>query len=308
MIEGRDKFWSPWTKNDNTSFNNLAAGTYTFSVRALSEEDEVSKTISYTFEVDGPLWYNWWFFPLIGLLTASLIFWLFRRRLHVVKKRNQEEKAQLEMQNRLLELEQKANQLQMNPHFIFNALNSIQATVAKEDYQDARKEITEFATLMRSILSNSKERVISLEDELKLLNKYVGIEKKCRALGFSYEVKIDSKIDKEEAMIPPMVIQPFVENAIVHGLKGVKEGHLLINFKVLRENLLEVEVIDNGIGYEKSKINSVRKNHKSVAIEVTKERLEALVKKNDHPVLSIEQISDEGGTRVVLKMPVEYNF
>ncbi|GLR18573.1 sensor histidine kinase [Portibacter lacus] len=308
ILEGRDKDWSPWTKNDNPSFSNLSAGSYAFKVRAKSDDDAISAPISYTFVINGPIWKKWWFFPSIAIVIGLLVFALFRRRIRNIKKKNEEEKAQLELKNKLLELEQKANQLQMNPHFIFNALNSIQATVAKEDYKDARREITDFATLMRSILSNSKERVITLQDELQLLKKYIDIEKKCRTLDFEYEIDIQDKIDVAEALIPPMLIQPFVENAIVHGIQHSQAGKLQLNFKLLLEDIMEVRIIDNGIGYETSKKKSVRKKHKSIAIDVTKERLETLLPIKYHPVIKINQISKEGGTEVVIRIPVEYNF
>lgn len=309
ILEGRDKMWSPWNKNKNQNYNSLNAGSYDFKVKTKSVNGEQSEILQMPFTVKGPLWKEWWFVPgliIFGLLALGLIF---RNRIVRIKKKNAEEKAQLELKNRLLELEQKANQLQMNPHFIFNALNSIQSTVAKEDYKDARKEINDFAVLMRSILSNSKERVITLQDELNLLEKYIQIEKTCRALEFDYEIIVDDAIDKEELMIPPMLIQPFIENAIIHGLKKKQSGELLLKISLLNEYVLLCEVIDNGAGYDNTKKESREKKHKSVAIEVTKERLENLLKKEFFPVLKIEQIDKEqGGTKVQLKIPAEYNF
>ncbi len=309
ILEGEDKDWSPWTKSDNQSFNGLRAGSYTFKVRAKSSETAISEAISFPFIINGPFWKEWWFIP--SCIFAALLFFYigFRTRLRNIRKRNEEEKAQLELKNKLLELEQKANQLQMNPHFIFNALNSIQSTVAKEDYRDARKEINDFATLMRSILSNSKERVISLQDEINLLRKYIEIERTCRSLDFEFTFEVAAGIDPVEIMIPPMLIQPFVENAIIHGLKKKENGELQIKLNLLQEEVLKCEVIDNGIGYETSKSLKLRPGHKSVALDVTKERLENLVNKDHHPVVNIQQVDKEkGGTIASLKIPIEYNF
>ena len=309
LLEGRDKVWSPWTKSNNQSYNSLVPGMYAFKVRAKSFEENISEAITYSFEVRGPIWKQWWFIIAAVLGLISLLWLFFRSRLRIVKRRNTEEKAKLELKNRLLELEQKANQLQMNPHFIFNALNSIQSTVAKEDYKDARKEINDFALLMRSILSNSKERVITLQDEINLLEKYIQIEKTCRALDFSYQIEVDSKIDADELMIPPMLIQPFVENAIVHGLNKKIGGELLLKISLLNEYVLECLIIDNGTGFENTKKTNNHKKHKSVAIQVTRERLENMLDKKYLPAVNIRQIDAEiGGTEVILKIPVEYNF
>lgn len=308
ILEGQDKLWSPWTKNDNPIFNNLNAGNYTFKVRVRSDDESISDPISYDFTINGPLWKEWWFFPSLALALGLFAFMIFRNRIKAVRLKNEEEKAQLELKNRLLELEQKANQLQMNPHFIFNALNSIQATVAKEDYKDARKEISDFAILMRSILSNSKESVIALEDELQLLRKYIDIERKCRTLGFKYEINLPDELDIEEAQIPPMLIQPFIENAIIHGLSKKDGGKLSITFSLLEESVILVQIEDDGVGYENSKVSSVNKKHKSVAIEVTKERLETLLNKKHFPVLEIRQKGVEGGTLVNIKIPLTYEY
>jgi sensor histidine kinase YesM/ligand-binding sensor domain-containing protein len=308
ILEGRDQDWSTWSKNDNLSLNNLSPGKYTFKVKARSSEESVSDALSFSFIAKGPLWKERWFIAVLILLSGLLIYLVFRQRLNAIRKKNAEEKSQLELKNKLLELEQKANQLQMNPHFIFNALNSIQATVAKEDYQDARREISDFATLMRSILSNSKERVIALTDELHLLEKYVEIERKCRSLDFDYKVEIDPKIDQDEVLIPPMIIQPFIENAIIHGLAKKKHGQLIMTLNLVEEGLLQVTILDNGIGFDTSKAQNKGSKHKSIAVEVTKERLEAMLDKKQLPGVHIQQVSAEGGTVVQLKIPIEYNF
>ncbi len=310
ILEGQDNKWSPWSRNDNQSYNNLKPGNYIFKVRAISSGGGISETLNYTFAINSPFWMKWWFVPSIILLSISSIYMIFRFRIQKIKRKNDDERLKLELKNRLLELEQKANQLQMNPHFIFNALNSIQATVAKEDYHDARKEINDFAFLMRSILSNSKERVISLKDELSLLDKYIKIEKSCRSLNFDYEFQINQAINEEEVLIPPMLIQPFIENAIVHGLKKkINGGKLIIGLKLLDDKVLNCTIHDNGLGYETNQKLKTESGHKSVAISVTKERLENLLEKKYHPAVVINQIDEKlGGTIVALKIPIEYNF
>lgn len=309
-LEGQDESWSPWTRNNSQSYVNLLPGKYTLKVRARSGLGEETSEIEKTFTVKGPFYKNTWFIIGSSAFFLALFYIIFRTRLHVLKKRNEEEKAKLTLENRLLELEQKAHQLQMNPHFIFNALNSIQATVARENYEMARKEISDFATLMRSILSNSRAQMIPLSEEIKLLDKYIAIEKKCRDLDFEYHIMVDDEIDEEETMLPPMIIQPFVENAIVHGLKNIDyTGQLTIKLSPINDQSILCTIQDNGIGFDNTKKSKEDSNHKSVAISVTKERLENAFDKKAHPVLTIKQMDKEkGGTEVKIKIPVTFNY
>ena len=311
LLQGKDKFWSPWNENDNANYIDLGPGNYTFKVKARSDNEMESSAISFDFTIKGPFYNRWWFIALIGLLLSLIVLLIFKLRINQLRKKDEEEKARLELKNRLLELEQKANQLQMNPHFIFNALNSIQATVAKEDYGDARREISDFAILMRSILSNSKERMISLNDELKLLKKYISIEKKCRDLDFSFVLDVDKKLDQEEAMVPPMVIQPFVENAILHGVAHLQEGGLIQVHFALKNNTLACTISDNGIGRTKAKLikSQIEQQHKSMALEVTQERLDILNPNlNGQKSLAFLDLVDAGGeaagTKVVVRLPI----
>ena len=199
----------------------------------------------------------------------------------------------------------------MNPHFIFNALNSIQALISQKDNKAARYQLAKFSKLMRSILENSRSQTIPLEDEIQTLENYLTIECSSRGNTFDYEVIADDDIDIEEAMIPPMMLQPFVENAIIHGVAHLREnGKVTVHFK--KKNwTLECTISDNGIGRAKAKElkSQIDAQHKSAALEVTQERLDIL-NKNSNVGKSLEIIDlvnadgSAGGTKVVVRLPI----
>jgi two-component system, LytTR family, sensor histidine kinase LytS len=215
------------------------------------------------------------------------------------------------MKNHLLTLEQKALQLQMNPHFIFNVLTGIQSLVVNQKNEEARQQISNFAQLMRSILSNSRKPLISLKEEIETLEGYLQIEKQSQKADFDYAVHIAQNIDIEEIKLPPMLLQPFVENALIHGISRLEhKGKIGIAFD-LQGEILHCSITDNGIGREKSaelKRLSLKK-HQSAAIDITTERLKALTNTEGVEPLTISDILDAngkvGGTKVVVLIGVE---
>ncbi len=205
------------------------------------------------------------------------------------------------LENHLLSLEHKALQLQMNPHFIFNVLNGIKA-MSKTDIEKMNTTINKFALLLRGTLMNSRKETISLKEEIVTLTNYVEVEQLMRKKSFNFKINFDSTIDIEEVLIPMMLVQPFVENAIKHGfLNNDKKGKLEVNFSIINENL-HCEIKDNGLGFYHSKTT---KNHQSVALEVTKERIENIAGEN---TLKIEELKDINsvvlGTLVQFSIPL----
>ena len=143
--------------------------------------------------------------------------------LNQIKAKAKQDRERLEMEKHLLELEQKALQLQMNPHFIFNALNTIQSQISEKDHQTARYQLAKFSKLMRAILENSRTSKISLETEIDTLKSYLVLEQFSRGQTFDFDIQIDLEDEDYEIFIPSMLIQPFVENAIIHGVAHLKE-------------------------------------------------------------------------------------
>ncbi len=312
MLEGSDKDWTKKSPRNNQGYSSLAPGAYTFKIRSYNEDGFYNDPpLQMNFTILPPIWQRWWFILGSVLLLATIIGLFFKRRLNQIRKKANEQQERLEMENNLLQLEQKALQLQMNPHFIFNALNTVQSLFMSNEQGAARTLLSKFAKLMRSILENSRAAEIPLQKEIDLLDNYLAIEQFSRPGKFQYKLEIDPSIDTEEVNIPPMMIQPFVENSIIHGVNHLKsEGLITLIFKK-EENHLLCTVRDNGIGREasaKMKEQKARK-HKSVALEVTKERLGFLNQKNDAKSLIFRDLNnDDGsaaGTEVLIRLPLE---
>ncbi|MFO7615606.1 MAG: histidine kinase, partial [Bacteroidales bacterium] len=223
-------------------------------------------------------------------------------------------------------LQQKLFQLQMNPHFIFNSLSSIQHLIVEEDTERASICLAEFSNLVRSILYSSSNETIGLDTEIKTIESYLALQKMRYNDKFDYEIDIDPGLDPENLEIPVMLLQPFIENAIEHGIKHKKgKGRIEIRIKPSGEQsigrsdqtngrsgdrvILEVE--DDGVGREKAQelLHQRDKNHKSLATAITRERIAILNRKLKRKItLEIIDLKDElgeaKGTRVVFGVPV----
>jgi ligand-binding sensor domain-containing protein/two-component sensor histidine kinase len=313
-LEGADTSWSPLSVQNQVNYANLAPGTYKFMVQATTGENLFSSTLTAPFTILKPFWMYWPFQLLVLLLMTGLIAltaWLSVKRF---KKAEQARRAQLEVQNRLLQLEQKALQLQMNPHFIFNALNSIQSLISTQEFQTARQEINGFAKLMRSILTNSRQPFITLREEIDTLEQYLKIEQFCQQNAFTFSIRVSEALDPDAVSMPPMLLQPFVENAVIHGISHLQyPGKIELDFE-LHEDILTCMVSDNGVGREKAAFlrQSRKPGHQSTALAVTRERLEAMCGQKHFKPLEISDVLDPqgsiSGTRVVVKMPVELKY
>lgn len=296
--------WSPWTTENKVTFANLDFGDYTFTVQSRNSVWDKSDPIAFQFHIITPLHKQQWFkqsiYIALGILGLFII-WLFFRR---VKQRNKEERARLELENHLLSLEHKALQLQMNPHFIFNVLNGIKAMGA-DNHERMNETINKFARLLRDTLNNSRTQHITLSQEIITLKSYIDIEQIMTKKSFTYTIQTNLTIDPEEILIPPMLIQPFVENAIKHGiLANKKDGELTIVFSN-DDEFLYCEIADNGIGIHQSQQQKTNTSHQSMALTVTRERIESLSGKN---TLTIEDIGSTNkvktGTKVSFSIPL----
>ncbi len=211
---------------------------------------------------------------------------------------------------RRAELEQKALRSQMNPHFISNSLIAIQSFIYKKDPKEAGKYLANFAKLMRLILENSREEYVPLEKEIKTLEYYLELQALRFENKFDYSIDVDSKLDTETIAIPPMLAQPFIENALEHGiLHKNTDGMINVRFN-LEGDLVRLEVEDNGIGRQKAAElkQTDKKAHHSLATTITEERLAILNKKNSHKIkLQITDLKSPEdnvtGTRATFQIP-----
>ncbi|TAJ15092.1 histidine kinase [Marinilabiliaceae bacterium JC017] len=187
---------------------------------------------------------------------------------------------------RILHYQQRLLRTQMNPHFIFNALSAIQVFILENDMEKSVRFLSDFSKLMRQVLRSSNRDYISLKDELEVIKYYLDIQKLRFNVPFKYHIKVDESLDLDTVMVPPMLTQPFLENAIEHGFGNMDdEGQLLVSFmKEAEQETLLINVDDNGIGIEQSKSErSNSKKHESMALKITKERLEVLKKDARRP-------------------------
>ena len=219
------------------------------------------------------------------------------------------------MQREMVELEQKALRLQMNPHFIFNVMNSIQDYILKNDARSAQRYLTKFAKLVRSILDNSVEGEVMLEEELKANELYVELEQQRFEEKFAFVLDVAADVDSNSLLIPSMIIQPFLENAIKHGIRHLKgTGKLLL--KVTRDDdTVFILIEDNGIGRRAAaEINKMNANdHISYGSLITSRRVEAYNNAHNTSIqLVVTDLYDlygkPAGTRVELLIPVKYRM
>ncbi|MEL7533712.1 MAG: two-component regulator propeller domain-containing protein [Bacteroidota bacterium] len=312
-LEGEEENWSRLSANTSATYSNLEPGLYKFLVRACNPDGTCKEIQAVSFEILPPFWQRWWFILSAIALGITIIALSFRLRINQVRRKAAEERQILEMEKDLLRLEQKSLGLQMNPHFLFNALNSIQALIADNDAKTARYYLAKFAKLMRSVLDNSRNNLIPLQKEIQTLDLYLGIEQFSRDNAFNFTIEVMGDVDPEEVMIPPLLVQPFVENAIIHGVAHRTEtGQIDLQFK-RSGDYLECRITDDGIGREKAKtIRSQQSHtHKSTGLEVTQERLDILHRGEEGTLESSIQFVDlkhedgrAAGTQVIVRLPM----
>ena len=198
-----------------------------------------------------------------------------------------------------------ALQSQMNPHFLFNSLNSINNFVLKNDVEKASDYITKFSKLIRIILNSSSSQTVTLSEELKILKLYVKLEQMRIAGGFDYEVEVSDDIPMEGIMVPPLFLQPYIENAIWHGITK-KEGYRLIKLSITRnDNIIKFEIFDNGIGIDKAKENEhMSHKRKFFGAKATEDRIKILYQ-DRHVEVETKDVSDADKTGTVVTVSFE---
>lgn len=260
-----------WTATRNTllSYPSITPGNYQLEIQAQNEDGFWSPSLTYKFSIAQPFWSRWWFIGLALLLFGLVVYHLYRNRISKLQKDQNIEKQ-------IRALEKSALKAQMNPHFIFNVLNSINRTITQKNPEKASDLLTKFAKLIRSTLTNARSEKICLEDEIAYLDSYLYLECVRSNNSFSYKIHCDESIDQYEIEIPPMIIQPFVENAIKHGLKDIQNGVVSVDIS-MKDDILKVVVIDNGVGID----NLEHRKSNSFGMKITEERLK-LLSNNEH--------------------------
>lgn len=296
-------------KGNSISLDNLSADVYELKVFAVNNDGVLSiKPIVLKFEIQKPYWQSAWFIVLSFIIFSLIVFVIIRQVIKRIK-RKEEEKTRINKQ--LAEFQLTALQAQMNPHFIFNAINSIQTYILENEAQVAYDYLAKFSRLVRLVLNNAKEKSLTLEKELEVLNTYIELEQMRFENKFEFELILDDKLDTYTIQVPPMLLQPYIENAIWHGLmplKKLRKGKLKLEIKVA-DNLLQITIEDNGIGRERSIEIKKTKEHKSIGMELTQERMDVLSNMPEYRNAKIlvsdlhNENGEASGTRIEIFLP-----
>ena len=304
---GLDSTWKT-TKETFLEYPSLPSGNYAWQLTAINKFGVQSRPVSVHFTVTTPFWKTAWFYSL-GFLIFLLLTWLFLHwRIQGIRRR-QEEKEKLA--KKMAEMERMALQAQMNPHFIFNCLNSIQQYIFDQDIFAANKYITGFARLIRGTLQNSTHAYISLADETAYLSAYLSLEKLRFKDKMDYSITMDADVRKREKdiFLPPMLIQPYIENSMRHGLrhKTDGQGHIQVGISLVVD-ILVVIVDDNGVGREKAAQYKTNEHieYQSKGMSLTADRIRLINSVYGNNIkIEVTDLKDNNGdptgTRVILQ-------
>ncbi|MEM6687654.1 MAG: histidine kinase, partial [Bacteroidota bacterium] len=315
-LVGFNENWIPVDDGiDFVKYNSLPVGNYTFQVKAVSKSlAGTSEVKSIVIAIESPFWKQIWF--VLGNILAVLLLVIIYYR-NVLKKRDHEKNEalkKLEQERELVFLKLENLRSQMNPHFIFNALNSIQEYIILNKKNLASDYLGKFADLIRTYLNHSSKGAISLQDEIDCLEMYLELEKLRFEDKLIYAIQVDEQLDTETISIPTMLIQPYVENALKHGLLHKKDNRkLCITLETSSQpNIISCTIEDNGVGREKALVIQQKKDkmHKSFGTKATQDRLDLLNYGKEKQIgVVIEDVYHEAtaapeGTKVVISIPI----
>jgi ligand-binding sensor domain-containing protein len=308
QLEGVDKDWVDAGSRHIAYYTNLSGGKYVFKVRASPDGNRNNATeATLPINIHPPFWHTWWFCNALFLILGSTIYAFGKYRLQIIRK---EEQLKSEFQQKLSESRFEILRSQMNPHFIFNCLNTIEAFILTKQTPEASVFLQKFSKLIRKVLENSRHNAISLEQEAESLQLYLQLERIRYDKKFDYEVNIDDNL--LEYQIPPMLIQPFIENAILHGIRNRTEGvgWLKVSIEDAKENIA-IQIIDNGIGRERANLlqhAATTKYKHSLGMKLTEERLKMFNPNTQLVISDTYPNTTDGnvGTSVRFLLPKKY--
>ena len=305
-MKGLHDEWVEVADQNYVSFANMRGGKYTFMLRSRMKNRKWGEVKELKINVASPFWETWWFYLLCASIIGGFIFSFYQYRIKKIKEK-EELKGQFQLQ--LAEVEMTALRAQMNPHFLFNCLNSIKLFIVENDVKSAADYLTKFSKLIRLILQNSKDKLVILADELEALELYIEMEKMRFDHQFNYEINVAPDVEAMNIEVPPLLIQPYVENAIWHGLTHIdRPNRLLISIEKEKEKII-CTIEDNGIGREaaQKRKRGRESQKKSLGMKITQNRIDLTQQlyKVETNVEIIDLKNDDGsaaGTRVILSM------
>ncbi len=302
-----DTDWHETGTNRLVTYTNLSPGHYTFQLKARNSSGIVNEEAAiFQFYIAHTLLQQWWFWPLLGFVFVSTVIALANKRVRKIRK---EEALKTKTKTMLAELETKLLRSQMNPHFIFNSLNSIQKYIWENKEEDAAEYLARFAKLIRAILENSRKEFITLQEELDVMKLYIELEHRRSNGKFDYHIQVDTNLETEKLMIPPLLLQPYIENAIWHGVnKKNAHGHIDVNVRK-KDEMLEFTVDDDGVGrtFNQPKSGDVNVEKTSLGTDITMQRISHLaIGANLAGVRFIDKMQEgvPSGTTVIVTIPI----
>ncbi len=312
QLENYDTEWRAAGAEDKLQYFKVPPGKYIFRIKKAnnSNGEWIEKSIAIV--ISPPWWATWWFRILVSLALIATIYVIIRWRLHQKfqsqLETSQKEKQLAELHQQKSELEMQALRAQMNPHFIFNCLSSINRFILKNEPDTASDYLTKFSRLIRMVLNNSRKAAILLEDELEMLHLYLDLERLRFKNAFDYSIAFYNNFDAASVLIPPLLLQPFAENAIWHGLMHkTGKGHLEIAF-ALDDSTLNCFIMDDGVGRKNAEAlkSKSAERQKSMGMQITAQRIALLNRNMKQTFFEIEDLvnknGDATGTKVTLKI------
>lgn len=317
MLENYDANWNLAGAERKATYFNVPPGKYVFRVKVVNSYG-VWTTRNIDVIITPPWWTNWWFRVAVILAIAGIFYfiirWRVRQKFNRQLERSEKDKQLAELRQKTGELEMRALRAQMNPHFVFNSLNAINRFILQNNKTQASEYLTKFSRLVRMILQNSQSTLITLESELDSLKLYLELEALRFDNRFEYKVSVPKELDIEILKVPPLIIQPYAENAIWHGLMHKEEkGYLGIDIRQ-EENYLLITIKDDGVGRKQSADRATKSatKHKSMGLKITADRIANLQRTATtiSPVVINDLEHPDGtaaGTEVIIKIPVIYD-
>jgi len=305
---GLDTAWRT-TRETFLEYQALPAGQYQLQLEAVNKFGVRSAMLNLPFRVAAPFWQTVWFVGLVLTIFLSLVWLIVSIRIRYIRRRQSEKE---ELNRKVAEMEHMALQAQMNPHFIFNCMNSIQQYIFDQDVLAANKYIAGFSRLIRATLQNSTRAFITLPDEISYLSGYLSLEKLRFKEKMNYSIDVDPAVEDRKLIIPPMLIQPYVENSMRHGLrhKTDGQGHIHLQFRKTDDRLI-ITVEDNGIGRKKagSFKTSEHIEYQSKGMSLTADRIRMMNAKYGNTILvAVTDLEDTDGRALGTRVTMEFPF
>ena len=276
----------------------LPYGDYQFELQAANEGQAWTPSQYLSFVIMPPIWARLWFQLCLIAIGIGLIFSIVRWQLLRLKRKN-------ELHRRIIELQQRALTRQMNPHFVYNAMGSLQNSILKGDVEKANDYIIRFSRLLRLGLDASRSELISVRADMELLQSYLTIEQTRLRDGFTFEVKSENIELPEQLLISPFLLQPFVENSVKHGVSPRADGgHIAVAYRLEKDHLM-CSIEDDGVGFAATEQSDRKSYGSSIAFEraalLNQLHGRELVKTVEHKV---DEMGQPCGTKVIIALPI----